>query len=89
MPHYVKIQEVEGSNLDHDWIEDGSRGWNVCRPLGNAWLVDGDTAVLKVPSAARLGHHNFLLNPVHRSFDDINIEEVIDQPFPGFCTREE
>lgn len=87
IPSYIKFEEIAEASLDPDWKEDGSRGWNICRPFGNEWLNDRNVPVLKVPSAARLGSYNYLMNPVHREADDIRITEIIGQPFPDFCTR--
>lgn len=41
IPDYIKHDVIDEASLDPDWKEDGSRGWNVCRPIGNTWLADG------------------------------------------------
>jgi RES domain-containing protein len=52
--------------------------WNIWPPLettmaiGDTWLVESKSAVLKVPSALIPGEYNFLLNPQHPDFAQIS-----------------
>lgn len=52
--------------------------WDVWPPLettmaiGDAWLVESNSAVLKVPSALIPAESNFLLNPQHPDFAQIS-----------------
>jgi RES domain-containing protein len=85
VPDFVLIEELDTEALDPDWHE--SDGWRHCRPIGDAWLATHRCAFLKVPSAARLGHFNYLGNPHARGWDDVTITEVIAQPFPAFVTE--
>lgn len=87
VPSSAKVDSVNPEDLDCDWSADGSLGWRICRPLGDAWLQSIGSPLLKVPSAARIGNYNYLINPVHRMADDIEILEVIDQPFPDYCIK--
>ena len=88
VPQNASLQVVDGHSLDPSWRDMGAAGWQVCRPIGDAWLVSLRTAILKVPSAARLGWFNYLVNPVHRQADDFEIVEVLEQPFPGWVINQ-
>jgi RES domain-containing protein len=56
------------------------RGWrsreDLCRPLGNAWLSDGTTALLSVPPAIVEVEANVLLNPRHSDAASVAVAEV-------------
>ncbi len=58
-------------------------GWEnkagITRNLGSAWLKKNETLLCKVPSAIIQQEFNFLINPVHPSFKDLQI--VYRQPF--------
>lgn len=47
-----------------------------CRPVGQAWLEGGLTAVLNVPCAVVPAERNYLLNPRHPGFSRILIGET-------------
>ena len=65
----------EGARLAN-WLS--SRDESL-RKIGDVWVRDRLTVALLVPSAAIRGEWNLLLNPAHRDFSKINIEEP--QPF--------
>ncbi len=54
-------------------------GWNddvpinATRDLGDAWVREGRTAVLSVPSALSPDERNYLLNPAHPDFTRIRL----------------
>jgi len=41
------------------------------RRFGDAWIADGRSAALRVPSAVVPGEFNYLLNPAHPRFNDV------------------
>lgn len=41
--------------------------------IGNAWVNENESAVLKVPSVVVATEFNYLLNPRHREFEEITI----------------
>jgi hypothetical protein len=84
-PLKTEIEVVDIAKLGAAWASD-IVGWRLCRPIGDEWLRSGRTALLKVPSAARKGHFNYLLNPAAYRADEIEIDEVIGQPFPDYVT---
>jgi len=58
--------------------------WNQHPPsyetqrVGDLWVVEARSSVLKVPSAVIESEHNYLLNPAHPTFDQV----VIHHPEP-------
>lgn len=60
--------------------------WNQFPPLkatqqlGDQFIMDGLTCLLKVPSAVTQGDFNFLINPLHAEFHKIKISGY--EPFP-------
>lgn len=67
----VAVEKWDVDALPEDW-------WVKPVPissqrLGAAWLREGRTAVLQVPSAIIFEESNFLLNPLHPDFSRIKI----------------
>ena len=48
----------------------------ITQKIGNQWLLESKTAVLKVPSAIVDREYNYLLNPKHPDFSKIRILDV-------------
>jgi RES domain-containing protein len=42
--------------------------------VGDKWLIDGDSAVLRVPSVPSPESWNYLLNPIHREAAGVTVE---------------
>jgi RES domain-containing protein len=72
------IRSVEGATLPE--------GWNkpvpipVTRLIGNAWIKDQPSPVLKVPSAIVPVEYNYLMNPVHPEINRAKVGDPIDLP---------
>lgn len=55
-------------------------GWNQYPPseetqiLGDLWIAEARSVVLKVPSAVVEGEYNYLLNPEHEEFEQVTIQ---------------
>lgn len=76
-PNEIKIEEI-GLN---DLIElhtawDKVANYNLTQQLGDQWLNNLSSAVLKVPSAIVPMEFNYLLNPYHPDFTQIKIEHI-------------
>jgi RES domain-containing protein len=56
-------------------------GWrsreDLCRRIGDAWLVEGATALLSVPSTIVQVERNILLNPRHPDAAGISVAEIV------------
>lgn len=79
IPKSVKIH-----SLDHSALP--SR-WNIfphlpdTQEIGDRWVMENKTCVLKVPSAVVPGDYNFLINPSHKDFALIQLTGHCDFPF--------
>lgn len=73
LPADLAVGHVEASALPADWRTLGTR--DALQAIGRAWLEEGSSAVLAVPSAVVPAEHNYLLNPRHPDFARIVIGE--------------
>jgi RES domain-containing protein len=74
--------DVGFSSLDEDRLEPGWRGNTaLTRGLGDRWLRDSGTALMRVPSAVVPATFNWLLNPAHADSAKARIAETVRAPF--------
>jgi RES domain-containing protein len=71
-PDELQVQTVSADDLPDGWR---SRE-DLCRPIGDAWLEAGSTALLSVPSAIVRAERNVLLNPEHTGAESVSVAEV-------------
>lgn len=71
IPDSIKIAVLKTSELPDDWnsIPHG----NSTQLIGDAFIREGKSLVLKVPSVVVPGDYNFLINPLHRDIAKISI----------------
>jgi RES domain-containing protein len=67
----VKIDRITVAELPGDWRDPAAR--DHLQILGSEWIARSSSAVLAVPSAVVPGDTNYLLNPAHPSFHEIEI----------------
>src|SRR5262249_50664791 len=72
----AQVKRLDRAKLPDDWRADPPPV--VLRQLGDQWVANQESAVLRVPSAVIEAEDNFLLNPNHPDFDKI----VISPPEP-------
>ena len=74
----ASFQRVDASKLSNDWNR------AVPHPstlhIGSRWVREQASAVLEVPSAIVPIESNFLLNPAHPEFGEIEVGSPIDLP---------
>ena len=70
VPDDLDIESVEVAELPRDWRQPGDPG---CRAIGDRWLAEGRTAVLRVPSAVVPEEWNYIINPGHRAAKTIDV----------------
>jgi RES domain-containing protein len=68
IPEGIEMLRVMIENLPAKWNR--SREESL-RKVGDAWVREGLTAALLVPSAAIKGEWNMLLNPAHADFSRV------------------
>jgi len=71
VPSKVKFTELSSSALPRGWRKHPAP--RRLQELGNQWLDEGRTAVLKVPSALVPTESNYLVNPAHSAFSHIRV----------------
>jgi RES domain-containing protein len=72
-PDDLALQTIRPSALPTGWR---SRE-DLCRPIGDAWLEEGSTALLSVPSAIVAVERNLLLNTRHPDCVQISVNEIV------------
>jgi RES domain-containing protein len=77
IPASVDIESVSIDKLPGTWF--AASPPPQLQGLGDDWLVRGETAVLKVPSAIVTEEWNYLLNPLHTDFRRLRLDKP--QPF--------
>lgn len=78
VPDTISISEVDAKELPTDWNQFPSL--KSTQSIGDRFVQEGKTCLLKVPSAVTSGDFNYLLNPMHAEFNKIKITGF--DPFP-------
>jgi len=76
VPDAVQVVELGIDKLPKAW-----RRWPAPRTtqnIGNAWLDDQSSALLKVPSAIIPTEFNFLINPLHPDCERITVTSKVN-----------
>ena len=71
VPEEVQITELTTSDLSRAWRRYPAP--RTLQQLGNTWLNETATAVLRVPSAVVPTECNYLINPAHPDFKTIRV----------------
>jgi RES domain-containing protein len=77
LPACVSVTTISQHELPKSWRRYPAP--HRLQQLGNAWLDDLKSAVLRVPSAIVPGEHNYLFNPLHP--DAMRIRVLSKAPF--------
>lgn len=79
IPDQIKIDEIKIIDLKIDWKE--FMRMSYTQSIGDLWIKESKTSVLKVPSAIVPGDSNFLLNPGHEDFKKIKLLKTLPFQF--------
>ncbi len=71
IPAEIGVSALEERELPEDWRELPPP--EVLQGLGAAWVERGETAALSVPSAVIPEERNYLLNPAHPRYGEIEV----------------
>ena len=70
IPDTLEVESVALADLPKDWRQPGHL---ACRSIGDTWLAEERTAVLRVPSAVVPEEMNYVINPRHRAAKAIHV----------------
>ena len=73
------IADLPSSSLPKNWGEDPAPA--SVQAVGDRWVSEAKTAVLRVPSTLVPGESNFLINPKHSDFRKLTISKPISFRF--------
>ena len=79
IPDFISILQIETSKLPLNW--DLFPHILSTQKIGDDFIDDNKYCVLKVPSAVVKGDVNFLINPYHKDFKSIEINNSYSFPF--------
>ena len=71
IPDALRIRTIEVTALVRGW--DDPNPSDVTRDIGTNWVREGATAILSVPSSIIPRERNYLLNPNHPEFAQIQL----------------
>ncbi|MBC7508907.1 MAG: RES family NAD+ phosphorylase [Ferruginibacter sp.] len=74
IPASLQIQEIKKVSLHKDWKS--LTNYSFCQQIGNHWLKEGISAIVKVPSVIIDEEFNYLINPQHNQFKKIKLVDV-------------
>lgn len=74
IPDGVEIKEIENSDLPPDWKSIPHS--HTTHEIGDGFLSENNFLVFKVPSVVVQGDFNFLINPAHRRFREVEITSI-------------
>jgi len=72
IPDSVAVKEIEISDMPFDWKSIP----HSTQEIGDELILENEFLVFKLPSLAVQGEFNFLINPVHRRFNEVEINSV-------------
>lgn len=70
IPDTLEVESVALADLPKDWRQPGHPS---CRSIGDTWLAEERTPVLRVPSAVVPEESNYIINPQHRGAKAIHV----------------
>lgn len=80
------VKVADGASLPKHWRRFPAP--EELQRIGNEWMTSGASAVLEVPSAIIESEHNYLLNPEHKDFRRIEVQEPLPFSFDVRLGRE-
>lgn len=77
IPDDIRIINVDLKRLPPDWIN--YENIPLTQQLGENWVQESKSAVLRVPSSIIMAEYNYLINPLHQDFKSIKL--LKSEPF--------
>ena len=82
MPVFIPerlVMHIKEDELPNDWARPALHP--ITQDIGDRWLEGAESAVLQVPSAVVIGETNFIVNPKHADFREIDAGSVSDSSY--------
>ncbi|WP_416438613.1 RES family NAD+ phosphorylase [Phnomibacter sp. MR] len=79
IPDGVSTMQLKESHLPVGWNQFPHH--SATQKMGDQFVLDNKYCVCKVPSAVTKGDYNWLINPNHKDFSQIQIISIEDFPF--------
>jgi RES domain-containing protein len=73
------VAEVDPAQLPEDWTRYPAP--ETTKAIGDRWIADAPSAILRVPSVVVPGEYNYLMNPEHRDFNLVRMDAPTPFPF--------
>lgn len=83
--YYLISIEIPNNSITEIQLQDLPDNWNSSpslpstKDIGDAFVANNMTLVLKVPSAVVQGEYNYLINPNHKLFNQVRVLNI--EPF--------
>ena len=81
------IRAVDECGLPDGWAKPGLHP--VTQEIGDQWLASRESAVLRVPSAVVAGEVNYVLDPTHPGFAEVEAGGIEDYRFDSRIVKTE
>jgi RES domain-containing protein len=79
IPEFIEVQNLDFSEFPVDWT--GVQNYPITQKIGDNWVENRESCVLKVPSAIIPREFNYLINPNHSDFNEIKIKNIFPFEF--------
>lgn len=78
-PDDTPIKEITIENLPKSWNTFPHS--NATQEIGDAFILEEEYLVFKVPSATVQGNYNYLINPRHKDFNKVSVVDSVPFEF--------
>ena len=79
IPDELEIKTLDMSSLPEYWSDHDN--YPICQKIGDNWIQEFESCVLRVPSAIIKNEFNYLINHQHQDCKKLTIVEVEDFEF--------
>jgi len=74
IPDHITIKQISKAKLSDGWHQMNS--YHHCQKIGDEWIEDAESLLMKVPSSIIRDESNILINPHHPEFSTIEVQNI-------------
>jgi RES domain-containing protein len=74
VPGSISMEQISSDELPQHWYT--RAGYAYCQNIGRKWVEEQKSCALKVPSSIIPEENNFLFNPKHPEFSQIEVSRI-------------